>query len=378
MELQHKEYNACPHIQNVENYCLECKIFFCDDCTMDHMPHLNKVEIWNNIAKDYIKNCQNCQNKSRLILKTNISFDSLKAEILGKIDQVFDQLFIKLKHFKTQFTDEYLGKMNSIGEFKNEEVKDQGEFKSSLEKLNIFITELKRQIESGEKEVLIKSLQTSLEANVLEDIEKQIDIHQKIKVTNNEYAKELKEFQITENFTYTELMKYLSIQHPIGQKMVNVQEFNLTFPNGSKIWKKIESCAEQICCPQILPPTFKIRIRINNYPPGQSFAVGICKENFVTYNHNRNDNTWLSNQWLYNGYTGNLNSQTNTDITGNANFMRTGAIVSLIYDANKILAFEVDGVRQTKVFQDIQGPFYFWASVYYVNSELEIIDVKEV
>ena len=374
MELQHKEYKVCPHIQNVENYCLECKIFFCDECTMDHMPHLNKVEIWNNIAKDYIKKCQNCQNKSRLILKTNISFDSLKVEILGKIDQVFDQLIIKLNQFKTQFKDEYLGKMNGIGEFKIEEVKDQGEFKSSLEKLNTLITELKSQIKSGEKKILIGSLQD----NVLEDIEKHIDIHQKTIVTNNEYAKELKGFQITENFTYTELMKYLNIQHPIGQKMVNVQDLNLTFPNGSKIWKKIESCAEQICCPQMLPPTFKIRIRINNYPPDQHFAVGICKVNFVTYKHEWNTRPWLSNQWLYNGYTGDLCSQANTDIKGNAKFGRTGAIVSLIYDTNKILVFEVDGVGQSLVFQDIQGPFYFWASIYHANSELEILDIKEV
>ena len=249
------------------------------------------------------------------------------------------------------------------------EGQDSEEFRRSLEDLGILIKEMKKYKKSGEKEILIKNLQK----NIVRDVEKQIKVFKEMKMSSNEYAKALKKFEISEELSYQEFEKYLNIKLPNYRK--NATE-NFAFPDGSRILKKTGTDQwKAISCSQLLPHHFTIKIRINNYTRDTFSYLGLCKDNFQTAQSK--SSPWLDNQLAYKS-TGNVYFYNKPTISGNKGYDGNGNILSISYDKNKRVMFEVNGEKQPISVDNLEGPFYFWASLYYTNSEIEIIEVTEL
>ena len=371
MEDKRGEFMSCAHMTEIENYCQECKIFCCDACSMVHIDHIDQLLIWTTIIENYLKNCERCKNISRLIVKNKIDIDYLKGEIFTKIEEGFAKLFDKLIIYKTQLKEEIWEIMMSNGNILTGEAKNHLKFKRSLEELDFQISELTSQRDLGEKENMIRNLQN----NMLQEVEKQIEIQKGS--SSKEYAKELREFHISDNFSLEELKKYFNIKLPSQVKTIYSENLRCTFPNYSNIWRKKEGLYgdTKVCSPEILPPHFKLSIRVNNNPNVyQRFCLGVCKEKFST---KKSDSygLWLKDQWAYHGYDGQIQEFGRKSIPGNGKFSASGSIVSLVYQKSKELSFEVNGHLQPRKLYNVEGPFYFWASLFNEESELEILDL---
>ena len=250
--------------------------------------------------------------------------------------------------------------------FPGEEAKIPEIFRKNVEDLEIHVQEMKKHKKSGDKETLIYCLQQ----NFLQEIEKQIKIHQEIKISNQEFTNELRYFDIREDINYKDFLQGLKITFPPFIERNMTQKYK--FPEGSRIWHKTEESQKAICCSEQLPPQFKIKICVNNNPGFQNFALGVCQ---TTFQNMSKCYPWLPNQIGYNGRNGNIYRLNKPTISGNKSFKENGKIISLIYDKHKTLSFEINEEKQPKQIHNLEGPLYFWASQYRDNSEIEILEV---
>ena len=78
MEQENNEFKACGHLEEVKRYCNDCKIFICDECSMEHMEHIESCVPWTNIIKEYLIESQKYEDIAQLLMKNNINIDSLK------------------------------------------------------------------------------------------------------------------------------------------------------------------------------------------------------------------------------------------------------------------------------------------------------------
>ena len=375
MEYKNEELKVCAHIQEVERYCKVCKIFCCDECTREHMNHIDKLVIWSTVIKKYLMKSQNYQSIGQLLLKSQISFDTLKVVINSKIDEVFFQLIEKINKFKILFKEEIWKKLLPIGESHPYSGRDSEKLSESIEELDKLISEMKISKKSSDKEALINNLQK----NSLKEIEKQIQIHQEMSISQQNYANIVKEFEIMEDMTFGEFKKYIKINSPL----VNAEYeppllLDYVFPHGSRVWKEGNNKWRALCCPKLLPSAFRMTIRMNNitHPNDVGISLGICRENFQT--HSGSCTPWKADQWVYYSNSGELRQYQKPGISGNKKFNTNGDLVSIVHNKNKTLYFELNGERQPKLFLNLQGPFYFWAVNYYIGTNIEIIEVTEL
>ena len=368
-------FKVCPHKNEIKNYCHKCKVFGCDECTMDHLDHIEAVDTWENYIKEYLMKCKTNQTRARLLLKKTTTHSTLNEVITQKINEKFVVLHAKLEDYKQQLIAEI---WKSVSEERTEtEFMDDNEFKKIFQQLEDMIQDTKAFRKSGDLTAQVKSLQKSK----LKDVEKQIDLYQKVKENvEKQNRKETENFRLIDDFTYPnirELIRYSLTGH---SKDVTEEFCFPEHPGNSRAWKKIHEIWYSMSCNHPLPKYFKASFKIRNFTRHTFGFFGISKSNFKT--HGGGSLAWMEGQWACteNGYITHFNKG-NKEELGNGCLNDNGDIITLVLQKDGHLTFWYNGEKQEHGFQlgeDAQGPFYLAASLFYKDSEIEIVEVLEL
>ena len=415
MEEELTEFNHCEHLQDLVNYCNLCKLFVCEDCSVDHLEHLEEIVEWSNLIKEYLIRCNNCEHRIRVLLKiasgenidqgpTPEQIAKKKKEIDSKIDALFTELYKKFDIYKQNIKDEIFNKfMEKVNENKtptknadSEHLEaDIDELKDLLKKVEGVVKDMVAFEKKDDKESMIKILQK----NVIKEVEGRVhmvdvdivDVEHHLHDTPHAPKLPQFDFSISDCFNLDLFLRGLKITPPLreegkssgrfsGPKVIDQTE-NFCFPKGRRIWRKPGKIKEDlsICCSMHLPQYFKIRIRINNFTHHQFGVFGICKKDFKSQEEAIIG--WEKDQWGFtedgkfiHHYKGKGYGKSGNDIKG-----KKGDVVTLVYDNTHKLSFSLNGVKQPKCFRKLPGgPFYICCSLTYVDSEIEIIEVSKL
>ena len=174
-----EEFHHCEHVDDITNYCHQCKLFACDDCSEDHLEHLEDLDAWDSLVKEYLIRCNNCDSRLKMILKILGIGNSNRTEIISKLDACFDDIHKKIDEYKEKVRKEILEKMPKE-EGKSVDILDKSECKPEIVKK--YIREL-------------ESLMKNMEYHMGRDEKKEmIDLMKKDvlkEVEGNEYFKNL-------------------------------------------------------------------------------------------------------------------------------------------------------------------------------------------
>ena len=138
-EEENKEYMnnvesqmACEHISFIENYCEQCSIFICEECSISHMDHIEWIHNWKSLIIDIKKSCLDSFNRAHLLLKSAQNIDLLRASVLGKIDAACDEIINRIVDYKKQLKEEIWEEFKENENF-DAEVEEQKDLSELLE-----------------------------------------------------------------------------------------------------------------------------------------------------------------------------------------------------------------------------------------------------
>ena len=94
------------NLWNIESYCRQCKKYSCEECSLNHTAHFDKLVDWKYPSREYISAVENIQYRIRLLSKSPTGNDLNKAEINSKIDVAFDDLVNTIRAYQIKFKTE--------------------------------------------------------------------------------------------------------------------------------------------------------------------------------------------------------------------------------------------------------------------------------
>ena len=393
------EISTCPHIKVVETFCEECKIFACDDCAFNHIPHVTAVRALPTFMKTYIRQTENILNRANLLIKVeekkprskSPNLDNIKSETMHKIDECFEQMIIKLKKLKMRIKSEIWEEMLKGVGIDIEEIPFES-FKDKVEELKRENIYMKTWVESEREEVVEKLIENKLERveKMVKDIgarrSNSSNSNPNSNTTNrisNIYTK-IDNFQIKERIDIKALKSVLHVSHPFLPEDITHLYY---FPNGSPMWRKggdrLHNKWDSLCSAIPLPKYFKFMIRINKYTKSTFGVFGVSKERinmlkgrgkFIGFGEGQ---FGVSDEgFLCSGFGGTREWKTG----GNLRLLKDGDVVSVIRDPGG-LRFEFNDVKLPIGYLDSEigeGHFYLMASLYYVESVIHIIQVLKL
>ena len=249
MDKQIPEYFCdISHMELITNYCNECKMAACDECTQyDHLEHLESVDDWNTNIKHYLKKGGEYSEKLNILLEhelqSSASLDRMEVKesnIIKQIDNAFDKLIshinskrdayklkitAKIPHQNFEIETDYLNT-------KNEEEDKSKKLIEYEEKLGMVLNNLKQyEIEDQKPETMMIINGTLLEeiARFIAEFHPTPEIHLKEINKINQIRKlnvKWRDFEITETFKYMMLGDMLKVTPdelcPIEKKVVPV------------------------------------------------------------------------------------------------------------------------------------------------------------
>ena len=203
--ISQEDYQACEHTQKIENYCKKCNIFLCEQCSMDHMDHIEDIGDWKSVIRSYLNVCLDFQKRGQLILKSIPSIDTIRAEIIAKVDSAFEQIVHKVRAYQERVKEEILEKFDK-GEEGEEE--SSSSLRKLTEEMASFADKLIIRSIDGESARIIKAIQDT----PLQSIENKIQLYREHKYSQLEKFKGLRQFALDNTFSYAGFMKNLRFQ----------------------------------------------------------------------------------------------------------------------------------------------------------------------
>ena len=382
MEESHPEFNTCEHTTLLTNLCTECDIFVCEECSMDHIVHLEKLNAWDSVIKEYLLECKNYQSRLHLLIKNNMSVQNIKNIVSSKVDEKYRKLIERLNKYKAQIFDELWEEYSktdlvvqaaSLG--LNESL-----LKKLLEKLNNIMDEIKLHEETEDKE----STLLALKKGVLRYVRKKFEEFE-ISNTPGGLGRTIKKHSMTTGTNidiqlqdFMDYDKFKGIWFYNSTQLIGEVTESYTFPDGSRKWRKNNKIRAWVSqsCETALPHYFLARFRINKFTHHCFGVFGVAKRHFV--HEGGNYITWEGDQWgcSENGFFYSYGRdkrvvEENDSVVGN-----NGDMITLVYDQSRTLYFEYNGIRQNLDFPRLDGPFYLCASLLSDGSEIEIMEVR--
>ena len=208
----------CSHIDKIENYCTQCNIFACDDCSAEkHYEHFQSLTIWKNKITDYLNKCKDCQMKGRILMRNSKSVDELQASIFSKIDQAFAAYYVQMERFKENLKKEMWEKVEQ------ERLKSASEasiipLKAKLGKIDKLIVDIEKiEVKGAKREILM-----TIQENIVQDVNQQLDRYHQEKSAAVEYCKTVEQFDISQTINEQDIRKIMELHTPFFQNKEQV------------------------------------------------------------------------------------------------------------------------------------------------------------
>ena len=96
----------CDPKHNIESYCRQCRKYSCEECSLKHTAHFDKLVEWKCPPKEYLSALENILYRINLLSKSPTGTDLKQAEINSKIDAAFDELVNKIRAYQSRFKTE--------------------------------------------------------------------------------------------------------------------------------------------------------------------------------------------------------------------------------------------------------------------------------
>ena len=349
-------YTSCEHVADVSNYCEACNIFVCDDCSKDHLEHIESVCAWDSEVKEYLQLWKNCQSRCRVLIKTKVNEEQLRIDTFKKIDTAFDAAVKKLEEARQKTKDDVWAKRT------HEKLKDEP---APLMKLDDVINGhagvIEKFLDKEDKEGLLKQLSAKSE---LPAVELTLDGFKKEKTAALLHAKEIKDFKCDETFDYDKIMNNISYGAPFIPGMAD----NVFFASNCHS-TKCETCPKTVCSNYPLPAYFKVTIK---KPKGVAAMVGLSKKYF----EGRSEEIGKLEGEFAIGPDGAI-VKGGSGTPGNP-ATKDEEIISIYYEKTKKLAFEYAGKKQAKQFEKIDGPWFLAVTLPDKSDCMSIVDIKKL
>ena len=361
--LKVRKFNVCEHEKDIQNYCLQCELFICDECCTDeHLEHIEAVETWDAVIQHYHQTCRNCTSRTRVLIKTTVSEEQLKKELFTKIEDKFQEIHQKIEEYKGIFKQEMWSLVKSERLFNN-----TPELTAMLEKLQVIEDDIQRKIEGEDKEGLLDIMREG----ALDPILTQLDSNKERKTVSLQYSKLIREFSLHhDKIDYDFCRQGISAFTPYYEENRTRKYF---FPNGARIWRKVNEEGEEgfksMCCPTPLPKHWRISLRKSK---GEIAYIGFSGKDFLI----KNDKLGVKKgEWAIGPegetYQGGLRDEGEDPILDVED-------ITIIYDQNHQLHLNYGGKTYQHYVQGLQGQAYLCAALYEHNSFIEITQVTKL
>ena len=369
-------FENCGHTSELVNYCHQCSVSICDDCTTEHLEHLEAIDAWDSLVKEYIRRCENDHSRIRIFLKGSAASKRDNSGVKLMMESAFKETQEKIEKFKIALVKEVLDAANKTsgkaGANKPALEKEKElELKNLLQQLTGVIKELKDFDEVDNKDGMLKTL----EKNVLQEVDQKLKgIH--VPTPKGKDTDPLSEFSIKSQLDLPLFHSLFQIHAPFMTEITD----QFSFSDGGRKFKKLGTPEWMSkCAGEPLPSMFRIRVRINKFTEQCFGYFGVCRKKFGDTQGEPiplEENQWActTNGFIYQNREGRTKY-----MLGNDSCSKDRDTLSIILDKEKTLRFEVNGKKQPMNFEQMPlGDYYFCSSLYFEGSEIEIIEVTNL
>ena len=395
-----EEFKHCEHLEEVSSYCHECKIFCCEDCSLSHLEHLENLDAWDSLIKEYLIGCKNSHSRLKIILKMLGAGGTSRGEILTKIDACFKDLHRRIDEHKVQVKKDIFAKLpkefmeDSRGNLDQSKF-NPSEIKRMIQDLDVLMKEMDFYNERNQKKEMIDLLKK----DILKEVEESFKFDMDLKTLGS--AKPI-QFPFWIRHMLDDYEKFLpniescpDIQRGKKSLSKDVTEDYFWFENKERkqrIWQKAVAQSGKsysYCSPTLLPKEFKLTLKVNNFIQSPFGVFGVSKVNFGL---TRGWLPWTDDQYTFctEGHGHGYPSKRGGELKGNVceligdthicsvmNGIQTGDIFILTLK-NHILSMMHNAKQLLQVFHHVHPPLYFCASLYFDNSQIEILQVLDI
>ena len=419
------ELGRCEHLNEITNYCEECRIFMCEECSMEHIEHIQNVNSWDNEINEYLLKCKDTKSRAKILQQSSASYDEYKGEIFSSIDCCFQSLFTKLNTFREQLKSNIWTQFS--GTRSSTTVTD---IKKVIGELEEMISKISLSLDKQEKSPIFEILQS----NKLPGLQAQIrDLKVETNTVSereNQIKQYIQEFKVSERFNYSHLFTFMDLEPKdlfwtlcpwgitsrgvqtdmyrssenrlymenspkhmsdnmqyMGQREFQrrpeecLKENNIApdmeciFPNGRQSWERNEGISsighKSMCATTPLPPYFRLTITKGK---GSQVLFGVTQTQFKT---KQSYIGFQEGEWVCSS-DGTLSwveeEGGRTLKTGNPPWTDQYAVISYTRDGN--LAFYYNNSPQPVHFYiGIGKILYFCASLCAQSSSIQIVNV---
>ena len=378
--------NICQIDHEYENYCKECKILCCSECSSMHLEHLEALMEWPLFTDEYINKCRNKLLHTKVIAQAEMTVESqdlLQAEMFAKIDNAFDTLVNKIRELQIRYKTETWENRNKLLIQLTKDSHSPKTIEEIAENLQRIIAEFNPL--NDQSDIL-----EFMKCNNLEVIKGEITNIQSRRIKELNHIKFIREYQITESLNYNKLIKLFDQtipQKPKKQekKKVVVSKMPILssaylWPNQSKILSNSGPSGAfsiySISHPLPTERSFKMKLKIiEESKEGMSIGVGNIilegqRANWPGYN--------TQGEWGYasHGYIDGDN-QGNIQVEGYGK----GDTVIIFYKApGQKLVFRKGGKphKIIRVFNGVFSPLYLHVSFYSTGASVQLVNIEPI
>ena len=351
-----RRYQACEHVSEVSNYCEACNIFVCDDCSKEHLEHIESVCAWDSEVKEFLQLWKNCQSRCRVLLKTKVDEEKLRKELFAKIDAKFDNMQKTLEGLKP--------KMMS-GVWGNVDPKTlSGGPPAPLDKHLDDINKVELEIEAAMKKKDPSAVLALLQQNKgFGDIQKGVEGYTSTKQNMLTLASDINAFKIKDNANHERIEGMVSY----GAPFLKGPSENYFFP--TKLWTRGTGPAT-MCDPIPLPAFFKITIKKTKGLPG---IFGVARTSFKERAVDLGSK--IDGEFAIES-DGSIVTE-GKKVKGNAPILNEDTLV-IIHDHKFTLSFTYGGKQQPKDFVKAEGPFFLAATLPTKEAMIQILKIEKL
>ena len=388
--LQIPIYQTCNHLSSpqnpreVESYCRKCELFICEECSLNHVDHIDSIEDWRSISREYINKCVSYQKRTQILLRSTQNVDQIRAQVMDKVDKAMQRLLAKIKTFKKQLKETIWATL--IGQAYRMDASKIGN-SPNLEKIGDNLKAIEEDFLSlerkGDKNAMIKYMQN----NLLNDLEQKIGYFKEEKSHEMKVSESIKQFKIEDAYSYSKFKDSFNIEFPkmpiSGQatlyslefeELDNSQNYGLLYhlSNRGRVAKKTQKDSIITILsgnPTIQEGRYEVEMRVDKYI-NDMFHIGMGPDSERKHNAlNGKHGFAMSEAGLLQGGSLVTNSK-----------LKTGDLVRIEVDAKPntgSIQFYKNGDKEgTSMDFDPRMEYYFGIAMRRLNSQITILTSK--
>ena len=336
--------------------------------------HLAEVDFWDTLVKNYLRNAEDAKLRVKTVMAKKVDTTYLRDKLLMKIRLSFSDFYKKIEEYKARLEEEIW-----IAFSKDAIKSTQSKGDDTMGKLLKRLEESIKSVE-GAKEKPPKF--AGMDYKLLEDAKELMKSGKDEKKALLKAEQMVTDFKMQDNLTYDKFKNLFNIQASfLGGGLLEKYGWGKygSGPGGRVITKpkgdKVGWLSYGMNC--VLPEFFQIDFRINNFTKHTMIGIGISKKPFetrpgdvISYNGDSWAGTEDGKVYCYEG--------AKVEEEGNDSATQKGDIMSIVYDSQHKMSFEMNGKRQPKGFVNIEGPFYVYAALAQPETVLELISIAEL